>query len=96
MNTLCTLILAVAGISMAMPNPHNYVSNGQCPAGCDAIVTESQNPDPHQLYFFQRMTVSPINFSGSRIETNVYTRTLTSAALMEDVRSPKARSKAKA
>ncbi|KAH7007042.1 hypothetical protein EDB80DRAFT_880555 [Ilyonectria destructans] len=56
MSTLCTLILALVGISMAIPNPHNYISNAQCPAGCDAIVAESQDPDPHQLHFFQRMT----------------------------------------
>ncbi|KAH7127871.1 hypothetical protein B0J13DRAFT_453966 [Dactylonectria estremocensis] len=56
MNTFFVTLLALAGVSIAMPNPQNYVSNGQCPAGCDSIISENDNPDPHQLYFFQQMT----------------------------------------
>ncbi|CRK44053.1 hypothetical protein BN1723_005970, partial [Verticillium longisporum] len=43
--------LALAGAVSASPFPQNF-----CPAGCDVIVTEHPNPDPHQVYFFQQMT----------------------------------------
>ncbi|EEY22287.1 conserved hypothetical protein [Verticillium alfalfae VaMs.102] len=43
--------LALAGAVSASPFPQNF-----CPAGCDVIVTEHPNPDPHQTYFFQQMT----------------------------------------
>ncbi|KAF7548808.1 hypothetical protein G7Z17_g6808 [Cylindrodendrum hubeiense] len=56
MNSIFTIIFALVGISIAIPNPQNYVSSGQCPAGCDVIITENDNPDPHQAYFFQQVT----------------------------------------
>ncbi|KAM0506853.1 hypothetical protein ACHAPB_002921 [Verticillium nonalfalfae] len=51
MINLLVSALALAGAVSASPFPQNF-----CPAGCDVIVTEHPNPDPHQTYFFQQMT----------------------------------------
>ncbi|KAM0326761.1 hypothetical protein ACHAQA_006635 [Verticillium albo-atrum] len=59
-----TSAIALAGVVSAIPHPQNYVSNGQCPAGCDSITTEHENPDPHQVYFFEQMT-KPHNCAGN-------------------------------
>jgi hypothetical protein len=55
------LALAFAGVSSAFPQ--NYVSTPQWQPGCDSVeyrdVPENER-DPHQLYKFKQLTVSPM------------------------------------
>ena len=95
MHVLLPSVFAIVGTSLAFPQ-NSFGSSGQCPTGCaNVVVTENDNPDPHQAYFFQQMTVSKSKkacFCPSWY--NVLKRITTNAEAMVVVRSLEARQKA--
>lgn len=58
MFALTFLTVGLASLANARPQGIGTGSN-ICPPGCATFTTsEDSNPDPHQLYHFQQMTVS--------------------------------------
>ncbi|KAF5027836.1 hypothetical protein F66182_63 [Fusarium sp. NRRL 66182] len=58
MQAILAFTLALVSITNAIPAPQGIgTSSNMCPPGCEnEDVFESDNPDPHQVYFFQQMT----------------------------------------
>ena len=56
---LVAMSLALAGIANARPNPQTFNNFADiCPSNCDPeIITEIDNPNDHQHYYFEQMTV---------------------------------------